>query len=288
MDAKAFLQGQLSNDLERLTPARSLLAGYHNPQGRVVALLRLVQQEDDDLLAVAPRDLLAPLMERLRRYILRARVRLDDASEQWQVTGVLSDDAMTRAGGALPLQLGAYSTRALLLTPRQSDGATSSTDAALQLLWRQRAIAEGEPQVWAPNSEAFVAQMLNLDVLGAIAFDKGCYTGQEVIARAHYRGRVKRRMQRFVTGDAAVSLRCGDSGTFSDGRPFRVVDAVPVAGGGYEFLAVTSLPGSASDAAMRGDATEAERHAGTGGGAAMDAPARVHAQSLPLPYELPV
>ena len=67
------------------------------------------------------------------------------------------------------------------------------------------AIAAGEPQVFAATSEAFVAQMLNLDLLGAIAFDKGCYTGQEVIARAHYRGRVKRRMQRFVTGPRALS-----------------------------------------------------------------------------------
>ena len=73
------------------------------------------------------------------------------------------------------------------------------------------AIAAGEPQVYAATSEAFVAQMLNLDLLNAIAFDKGCYTGQEVIARAHYRGRVKRRMQRFVTEAPAAPLQPGDS-----------------------------------------------------------------------------
>ena len=126
--------------------------------------------------------------------------------------------------------------------------------------------------MYAATSEQFVAQMLNLDCLGAIAFDKGCYTGQEVIARAHYRGRVKRRMQRFVTR-AARQLSPGDAGTLGDGRAFGVVEAVMLADGRCEFLAVAPLalsdsaPGAASGASNPGE--------------------RFDAEALPLPYPLP-
>src|ERR1700739_2574160 len=82
--------------------------------------------------------------------------------------------------------------------------------------------------------------MLNRDALGAIDFDKGCYTGQEVIARAHYRGRVKRRMQRFLT-DAPAVLQPGDSGVLADGRTFRVVRTATHPDGRCEFLAVAPL-----------------------------------------------
>jgi folate-binding protein YgfZ len=128
-------------------------------------------------------------------------------------------------------------------------------------------VAGGEPQVYAATSEEFIAQMLNLDALGAIAFDKGCYTGQEVIARAHYRGRVKRRMQRFVT-HASHQLIPGSAGRLADGRAFKVVDAVKRADGACEFLAVTAL--AARDEAPADLAT-----------------APIEAQALPLPYSLP-
>ena len=108
-------------------------------------------------------------------------------------------------------------------------------------------IADGLPQVYLATSEAFVAQMLNLDVTGGIALDKGCYTGQEIIARAHYRGHVKRRMQRFIS-ETPCSLIPGQTGKFTDGRSFKVVDAVAVEQGRCEFLAVANPqdPGGAA------------------------------------------
>ena len=109
--------------------------------------------------------------------------------------------------------------------------------------------------------------MLNLDVLGAIGFDKGCYTGQEVIARAHYRGRVKRRMQRFRAHGAPPVLP-GSTGRLADGRAFKVVDAVRRGEGEYEFLAVSALSPRA----------EAQ--------ASADTPL-IETESLPLPYALP-
>jgi hypothetical protein len=138
--------------------------------------------------------------------------------------------------------------------------------------WQLGVIADGEPQVYAATSEEFVAQMLNLDALDAIAFDKGCYTGQEVIARAHYRGRVKRRMQRFLSR-APTRLQPGDAGILGDRRSFKVVQAAQHADGRAEFLAVC---------AQR--ATDAEPHSESAPGAAGPA---LEAEELALPYPLP-
>jgi folate-binding protein YgfZ len=139
--------------------------------------------------------------------------------------------------------------------------------------WRALDIAAGLPQIYTATSESFVAQMLNLDLIDAIAFDKGCYTGQEVIARAHYRGKVKRRMQRFRTL-SAHKLAPGESGTLADGRSFKVVVAVQLADGRCEFLAVTTFGA---------DAEEGEPLTPSASSAA----SAVQAEQLPLPYPLP-
>jgi folate-binding protein YgfZ len=286
-DVVQFLQGQLSNDLSWLGPERSLLAGYHNPQGRVLALLRLVHIAGDDLAVILPRELIAPLMNRLSKFILRARVRLADESGAWRITpAVLAAGSTPLPPQVLPQISGAVAPLAQTLAVCVGESpapwllvAAHDAPAALPAgcvpaapqSWQRLQIAAGLPQVYAATSEAFVAQMLNLDVLGAIAFDKGCYTGQEVIARAHYRGRMKRRMQRFVTR-GPCSLNAGDSGTLTDGRAFRVVEAVPTADGRCEFLAVAPLT-------PQPDANTEHSHAA---GALA-----VEAQMLPLPYALP-
>ena len=297
-DAVAFLQGQLSNDLERLTADHSLLAGYHNPQGRVIALLRLLQLAPDDLLAVLPQELIAEVVTRLTKFILRAKVRLADDSQHWRVSGLLAggaervaaadavaahadsavvaslpaaQNAAAHVQGAVAVCVAQQPARWLLVAPASQ--APLLVGAVARESWQRSAIAAGEPQVYAATSEEFVAQMLNLDALGAIAFDKGCYTGQEVIARAHYRGRVKRRMQRFVT-HAPHALQPGDGGELDDGRAFRVVDAVVLADGRCEFLAVAPLEPGPGDA----EGASAARTAGVGS---------LAAQSLPLPYAVP-
>ena len=269
-DAVSFLQGQLSNDLTRLAPDRSLLAGYHNPQGRVIALLRLLQLAPDDLLALLPRELITPVSARLSKFILRAKVKLADESPQWRITGLLppeepagnitrhdataagfvaalpvAADAAARIAATTVVRLAQEPARWLMVSPASESPLPGIRAAAEPLPWQRLAVAAGEPQVYAATSEQFIAQMLNLDRLGVIALDKGCYTGQEIIARAHYRGRVKRRMQRFVTRDAR-ELTPADAGTLTDGRAFNVVDAVQLADGRCEFLAVTSLPGGAA------------------------------------------
>ncbi len=233
IDARAFLQGQLSQDLTRLAPDAPLLAGYHSPQGRVIAVLRVALGETaDELLAVLPLELIETVRLRLSKYVLRSRLRIADASDAWRVLAVPHD------GVATPLRLPLTTSRALLLE-RVSAAATTDAPASPGAVaaWTAADITDGLPQVYAATSERYVSQMLNLDVLGGIAFDKGCYTGQEVIARAHYRGRVKRRMQRFrMAGPRTLSA--GDTVSLGDGLSLGVVAATTDANSRSEFLAV--------------------------------------------------
>jgi folate-binding protein YgfZ len=276
-DALAFLQGQLSNDVTRLAAGSALLAGLHNPQGRVVALLHLLQPAPAELLAVLPRELLPPVLQRLQRYVLRAKVQLADDSARWRLLGLIADDDTLGApraewGADWSIPLPGTPARLLLAVRSGSDVAVPTPDADARRLFCLKDIACGRAQVFARTSEAFVAQMLNLDVLGAIDFAKGCYTGQEVIARAHYRGRVKRRMQRFRTL-APVRLLPGDDGRLTDGRAFKVVQAAQLEDGRCEFLAVAAIDSAPT-------AEESPE------GSASSAPA-VAVATLPLPYALP-
>jgi len=281
----SFLQGQLSSDVGLLTAERSLLAGYHNPQGRVIALLRLVRVAPDEVLALLPRELVVPVAQRLAKFILRAKVQLSEATAQWTLTGVAASasppagagvwpqsvNGVAHVDGAIAVRVAERPARWLLVNPTAGAATLTGCPPAAAEFWQRLVIAAGEPQVYAATSEEFVAQMLNLDVLGAVDFDKGCYTGQEVIARAHYRGRVKRRLQRF-RAPGPLQLRPGDAGQLADGRSFKVVDAVPLAAGGCEFLAVAPLPGDATDTSR-----PAESAAAPG----------VAAEELALPYRLP-
>jgi folate-binding protein YgfZ len=278
-DAVKFLQGQVSNDVSRLVAGSSLLAGLHNPQGRAIALLRLVLADSDTILALLPRELAAGVAARLAKFVLRAKVKVTDASSEWAVFGVELVDG-ERRGTDVPGTWALVSdtpARWLATVPIDASGAAEDSPASREH-WRALDIAAGTPQVYAATSEAFVAQMLNLDIAGGISFEKGCYTGQEVIARAHYRGKVKRRMQRFVTVEAA-RLAIGDVGTLKDGRGFRVVEAVEMSDGRCEFLAVAPTNAGSEDASSAADTAGATSSAPALAGLAV--------QQLALPYELP-
>jgi len=257
-DAARFLQGQLSADTEKLAPGASTLTGLHNPQGRVTAVLALTRPSADELLAALPRGLIATVAQRLGKYLFRAKARISDESDALRVLGASGTAEHT---GYADIRWGE---RRLLLLPRDADFQAAGSLAA----WELADIAAGLPQVYPATSDAFVAQMLNLDLLGAIAFDKGCYTGQEVIARAHYRGRVKRRLQRWHHAGPG-SLAPGDTARARDGRALSVVRVADAAGGGQELLAVGNF--TAAETAEGGAAAA---------GIVVDGP-------LPLPYHLP-
>jgi tRNA-modifying protein YgfZ len=322
-DAAKFLQGQISNDVGRLGAGRSLLAGYHNPQGRVIAVLRVAWWDADDMLVVLPRELAPVVVARLAKFILRAKVKIADESGAWSVSGVIAGAGLAdttgdttgadgaagvdslgpaagepgamldlaslpgavgeqaRVGEALFVRVPGETARWLVVAPAgavdagavSGAGANPGANTGSAATWLRHDIASGFPQVHSATSEEFVAQMLNLDVLDAIAFDKGCYTGQEVIARAHYRGRVKRRMQRFISREPC-QLKPGDSGTLADGRGFKVVLAAQLDDGRCDFLAVAPFAGAAAEAALSNI-----------GGAAPVVP--LAAEQVALPYALP-
>lgn len=295
-DIVQFLQGQLSNDVARLTAERSVLAGYHNPQGRTIALLRLVHWGPGDFLAIVPRELAGIVASRLAKFVLRAKVKIADESPQWLVSGLVgacaSPDlpapvgAQARVGSDVFVRVGDEPPRWLVVSPSEGTPVVSSYPAGSRQVWQHLEVAAGQPQVYAATSEEFVAQMLNLDVLNAIAFDKGCYTGQEVIARAHYRGRVKRRMRRFVSRQAA-RLAPGDSGQLADGRAFKVVLAAQLGDGRCDFLAVVPVGGPEREGAVSGAQREAvvePEDSATPGAAPA---ATLGADQAELPYALP-
>ena len=277
-DAESFLQGQLSNDVMRLAHEGALLAGLHNPQGRAIALLRLVRAGEHDILAMLPRELTGLVAQRLNRFVLRSKVRITDESAAWCVRGHTQADSP----GGLAFKLSGDPVRWISLVPADTAPASSAPSvtgapaaaSAPRNVWQLLDIGAGLPQIHVQTSELFVAQWLNLDLIDAVSFSKGCYTGQEVIARSHYRGRVKRRMQRWRT-IAPAALAPGDSAQLADGRSLRVVDAAQLADGRCEFLAVAPLAAGADEE----PATSAEKPATA---------ARVvlEADQLPLPYEM--
>jgi len=244
VDALSFLQGQLSQDMDGLQASGALLAGLHNPQGRCLALLRLLHLGTDHVLVVLPSELGPVVRQHLSRYVLRAKVKIEDAADAWRVYGITGPDAAAAASTRLHMSVASDHARQLIVAPRGEplpEGDLVERDA-----WRLDDIASGIPELLGATSGLWVAQMLNLDLLGAISFSKGCYTGQEVIARAHYRGQVKRRMQRFFT-ETQIPLSPGTRVTLSDGRHGQIVTSAPDAGGeGQQFLAVTPVVGQAS------------------------------------------
>jgi tRNA-modifying protein YgfZ len=267
-DAGAFLQGQLSSDIDQFGEKPALIAGLHNPQGRCIAVLRLLRVENDQILIILPAELAAAVVAHLSKYVLRARVRIDIVSGQWRVYGAAGPDAEAVASTRLGAPMDASGLRQLIVAPRAEpppDGDPQPREA-----WMLEDIAAGLPQVVPATSGAFTAQMLNLDLVGAISFSKGCYTGQEIIARAHYLGHARRRMQRFFTA-AWQPLEPGMRITLADGRRAQVVMACETENGGQEFLAVTTLPSAPGQTVV--DEADAAGSAD-----------RISAEQLALPY----
>jgi folate-binding protein YgfZ len=221
------------------------------------------------VLLTLPREQADTVRTHLQRFVFRARVRIEDASAAWCSYGLVGPDAEAASSTRLHRSLDASGLRQLVVAPR-SEPLPQSERASLDD-WRAEEIAAGIAQITSATAGLWVAQMLNLDLIGAVSFEKGCYTGQEVIARAHFRGQVKRRMQRFIT-QTQIALTPGKSVRLPDGRQAQVVRATATGYGSQEFLAVTRL------SAPGGNVGEEPPNP--------DIPA-ILADSLPLPYALP-
>jgi folate-binding protein YgfZ len=283
-ESSSFLQGQVSNDTRRLEEGRSILAAYSNPQGRVLALMHLLPHSSG-IIAILPRELVPPTLEGLRRFVLRAKVKIEDASELLSVSGQHGTQHLQKAGITAPCGDGYTEQHDIGTAAVNRDSGRFWVIGAAERLaerglagdhlqadlrehdWRAADIRAGLPQIYLATRELFVAQMLNLDLLDGISFSKGCYTGQEIIARTQHLGRIKRRLYRLQLPGG--EWRVGQALRLNDGRSGRLIEVVP-SGESFEALAVLGVQ-AATDSGQ----------ADLGSGAAV---ASVAASELPLPY----
>jgi folate-binding protein YgfZ len=257
-DVDAFLQGQLSNDLRQLTAERAQLSSFNSPKGRMLAVLHLLRGRDEVLLEL-PRAILDPVLKRLSMYVLRAKVKLAAATDLVEIGIAGAEAAQAVAALKLPAptaplecawagELGIV--RRLGDKPRYTVIAPAARVPELwQRLrkelepvgtqaWKLLDIEAGVPTVYPETQDHFVPQMCNLDALGGISFDKGCYTGQEVVARVHYRGAVKRHMTKVLSLESG--LPPGAAFALPDGRSGEIVESAPHPNGGTVALVVAA------------------------------------------------
>lgn len=214
-DAEAFLQGQFCNDIKAVDNNHSQLSAYCTPKGRILASFRLFQTADGYFLNMH-HDVIAATLKRLRMFVLRSQVVLDDVSDEIVQIGIAGPQAETLLAqqfNTVPSDANAVSQQGALIcvrlagqTPRfeiqgpvddmqalWSHLSASSVPAASHY-WSWLDIQAGLPTVSGPVVEAFVPQMINLHWIDGLSFKKGCYPGQEIVARTHYLGKLKRRM----------------------------------------------------------------------------------------------
>ena len=264
-DSFDFLQGQISNDLRELSDSHSQLSSHCSAKGRMLANFRVLRIEDS-LFLVLPRAQVPALLKRLRMFVLRAKVQVDDASDALVCAGIIGDCAETALAavfGALPQQdnglalhqqmtlirVAGTAPRWLLIGPAEQVKPiweTISVQAAEAHpdLWALHDIRAGIPVIRPETSDAFVPQMANMQLVDGVSFHKGCYTGQEVVARMQYLGKLKRRMY-HATVETTATPKAGDqlvvSGSRSEQASDRIVDARQVAPGRWELLVVVEI-----------------------------------------------
>jgi len=296
-DAAVFLNGQLSIDSVALPARACRYACFNSPKGRMLA--NFVVWRDpaatERFLILLPGDLAQAVAKRLSMYVLRSKVKIADASEETSRIGMGGPDAtaaVTSVLGSAPAPfellasgrltvLGLPGPRYVVLSPASlGPSPRSETDEALDALlrrtprasfdvWRWLTVRAGIPVISAATQDMFVAQTANWDILRGIDFQKGCYTGQEIIARTQYLGRLKERAFVF---HAEIDARPGErlfSAAFGDQACGTVVDAAAAPDGGCDLIAVVQLAAAERDCVRLGST---------------DGPALAR---LPLPYAIP-
>jgi len=293
-DAASFLHGQLTNDTQHLDAANARLAGYCSAKGRLLASF-LSWRSGETIRLLVSKDVQAAVQKRLSMFVLRAKAKLSDASGELAVVGLagevrhalsgvfeaLPDGVHVKVDGPagslirVPDALGRL--RYLWIGPKAEvearlpliDGKLTRVSAAV---WDWLDIRAGEPRITQPVVEQFVPQMVNFDVLGGVNFRKGCYPGQEVVARSQYRGTIKRRTSLANVAGELETVKPGMELFHSDdpGQPCgMVVNTASAPDGGVDVLVEVKL------AALETGAV----HLRAADGLALT--------FLPLPYTLP-
>jgi len=228
-DTGDFLHGQLTADTGALADGESRFAAYCSPKGQVIAIL-LVCRLDSDWLIAMDSELADRVVKRLKMYVLRARVEFHDMPD-WRLHGLPEHETGSPGSRVFsPID-----------TPlRYVTGVPSAPDMQVSLKWRHKELLSGISWLQAATSERFIPQMLGLEHIGALSFSKGCYPGQEIVARTHYLGKVKRKPL-LLECSGTPAVKPADKITLRMGNESRngiVVDAVCPDGKSTTVLAV--------------------------------------------------
>jgi hypothetical protein len=289
-DAKSFLHGQLSCDVNGLQSARAQYGSYNTPKGRMLASF-LLWRDDTGYTMQLPRALCEPVCKRLSTYILRSKVKGRDASNDFRLFGLAGENAGTllqplfNSIPATPLSITTIAQTSLLrLDAMRLQIIAPAADASgLQTalgkdfvtispaVWDLMNIHAGIPFVAPATQDQFVPQMANLDLLDGVSFSKGCYPGQEIVARMHYLGKLKQRMylanvaceEAPQPGDKVYSADTGDQATG------MIVNSAPSPDGGHDVLAVMHIASF------------------QGGDVRFKSPGGPPLKFMPLPYKIP-
>ena len=276
-DAASFLHNQLTQDVLLLKPDQARLAAWCNAKGRMLASFVLCRPSPDEVLLICRRDVLPAVLKRLSMFVLRAKVRLSDASDEYQLFGLINSPLTAlaprpwqRAGldhGAQVLTLypALGQARSLWLAPLGVAEPAANPISVDE--WAYGDVMSGVAWVGQPNVEAFVPQMLNYESVDGVNFKKGCYPGQEVVARSQFRGTLKRRAF-IVQADAPVQEAQEVFSSLDPSQPCgRIAQSASLADC---HVAIAELQLAALDGATL--------HLGNAQGPAL--------QRLPLPYPL--
>lgn len=262
LDALTFLQGQVTNDVKELNGHNAHYSGYCSPKGRLLALFLAFSHHDHVHLQL-PKELIEPISKRLKMFVMRSKVEIKDVSDQIIKIGLNGPKATALLSSIfsqtpqIEYELVSLENVAILKLPGTQPRYEIFTDignaptiwnALLQeakpvgaACWEWLEIQAGIPDVTLKTQEAFVPQMLNLDLLGGINFKKGCYTGQEIVARTHYLGTVKRRTH-LAHLNASSPPNAGDDVLNSaDEIVGKIVRSASSPVGGYDVLAELRL-----------------------------------------------
>jgi tRNA-modifying protein YgfZ len=260
-DARAFLHGQFTNDVEALEPGAAQWNGWCSAKGRLLATFLLVRH-GDEYLVLLPAEIAPAFTRRLAMFVLRSRVKIADAGERFVRIGFAGRDAaaaVARHWGRTPDPMRAMESDlglVIALDPRRfvvlampgraphvwellAQGATPAGPEA----WDWMGVQAGIPIIVTATQDAFVPQMANFDLVGGVSFRKGCYPGQEIVARTQYRGILKRRMA-VAHVDSPAAPAPGDSlysASFGEQTAGTVVQAAHSPDGGYDLLAVAQI-----------------------------------------------
>jgi folate-binding protein YgfZ len=249
-DAVTFLQGQLTNDVALMDTSAVRLAGFCSAKGRLQASFLIWKIAPDELLLACAASVLPAVLKRLSMFVMRAKCKLTDASAELPLQGVVGASARALIGDLPVWTQRAVDGRTLLRLPDVDGVARAMVAAAAPLrdmpgaalaAWRELEVRSGIALIEAATVEQFVPQMLNYEIVGGVDFKKGCYPGQEIVARSQYRGTIKRRMFLF---ECTAELAAGQE-IFHSADPAQpagmVVNAAPRAAGGSVALVEVKL-----------------------------------------------